>query len=153
MSDDAPAVFPLGATTVSYTATDAAGNVGTASTTVIVVDTTPPVLDNVPVPVTVEQSSLAGTPVTVELPTAVDICDADVTIGSDAPLVFPLGVTTVTFRATDDSGNVAVASTTDPDARSMKDKEGRSKANYNTQLAVDDACGAIVAADVNDQPE
>lgn len=43
-----------------------------------------------------------------------------------------------------------IASTTDPDSRSMKDKEGRSKPNYNTQLAVDDTAGAIVAADVND---
>ena len=46
-----------------------------------------------------------------------------------------------------------IASTTDPDARSMKDKEGRSKPNFNTQVAVDDACGAIVAADVNDEPD
>ncbi len=46
-----------------------------------------------------------------------------------------------------------IASTTDPDARSMKDKEGRSKPNYNTQVAVDDTCGAIVAADVNDEPD
>lgn len=46
-----------------------------------------------------------------------------------------------------------IASTTDPDSRSMKDKEGRSKPNYNTQVGVDDACGAIVAADVNDEPE
>jgi len=43
-----------------------------------------------------------------------------------------------------------IASTTDPDCRSMKDKEGRSKPNYNTQLAVDDTAGAIVAAEVND---
>ena len=43
-----------------------------------------------------------------------------------------------------------IASTTDPDARSMKDKEGRSKPNFNTQIAVDDAYGVIVAADVND---
>lgn len=46
-----------------------------------------------------------------------------------------------------------IASTTDPDSRSMKDKEGRSKPNYNTQVGVDDTCGAIVAADVNDEPE
>ena len=46
-----------------------------------------------------------------------------------------------------------IASTTDPDARSMKDKEGRSKPNFNTQVGVDDACGAIVAADVNDEPD
>jgi hypothetical protein len=43
-----------------------------------------------------------------------------------------------------------IASTTDADSRSMKDKEGRSKPNYNTQVAVDETCGAIVAADVND---
>jgi len=46
-----------------------------------------------------------------------------------------------------------IASTTDPDSRSMKDKEGRSKPNFNTQVAVDDTCGAIVAADVNDAPD
>ncbi len=46
-----------------------------------------------------------------------------------------------------------IASTTDPDARSMKDKEGRSKPNFNTQVAVDDAYGVIVAADVNDETD
>jgi len=46
-----------------------------------------------------------------------------------------------------------IASTTDPDGRSMVDKEGRSKPNYNTQAAVDTAEGLIVAAEVNDQPE
>ncbi len=46
-----------------------------------------------------------------------------------------------------------IASATDADARSMKDKEGRSKPNYNTQLAVDDAYGVIVAAEVNDEPD
>lgn len=46
-----------------------------------------------------------------------------------------------------------IASTTDPDARSMKDKEGRSKPNYNTQVAVDETCGAIVAVEVNDEPD
>ena len=45
-----------------------------------------------------------------------------------------------------------IASTTDPDSRSMKDKEGRSKPNFNAQIAVDDTSGAIVAADVNDEP-
>ncbi len=46
-----------------------------------------------------------------------------------------------------------IASTTDADSRSMKDKAGRSKPNYNTQVGVDDAYGAIVAADVNDEPD
>src|SRR5437867_1069387 len=36
--------FPLGSTTVTCTATDSAGNAGTATTTVLVHDTTPPVV-------------------------------------------------------------------------------------------------------------
>jgi hypothetical protein len=47
----------------------------------------------------------------------------------------------------------AVASTTDPQSRSMKDKEGRSKPNYNAQLSVDATAGMIVAQEVNDAPE
>ena len=43
---DAPDSFPLGTTTVTWTATDAAGNVGTATQTVTVVDTTPPSMDS-----------------------------------------------------------------------------------------------------------
>lgn len=47
----------------------------------------------------------------------------------------------------------AIASTTDPAGRCMKDKEGRRKPNYNAQLSVDAAAGMIVACDVNDAPE
>lgn len=47
----------------------------------------------------------------------------------------------------------AIASTTDPDSRIMRDKEGRRKANYNGQVATDTACGMIVAEDVNDATE
>ena len=47
----------------------------------------------------------------------------------------------------------AIASTTDADGRVMKDKEGRSKPNYNGQATVDAAEGVIVANDVNDHPE
>lgn len=47
----------------------------------------------------------------------------------------------------------AVGSTTDPESRCMKDKEGRVKPNYNTQAAVDAAAGMIVAAAVNDAAE
>jgi transposase len=46
-----------------------------------------------------------------------------------------------------------IASTTDPNCRSMQDKEKRTKPNYNAQIAVDEAHGAIAAADVNDRPQ
>ncbi|HOX60258.1 MAG TPA: IS1182 family transposase [Verrucomicrobiota bacterium] len=44
-----------------------------------------------------------------------------------------------------------IAVSSDPDSRVMRDKEGRSKPNYNAQLAVDAQSGVIVACDVNDQ--
>ena len=75
-------------------------------------DNEDPFLSNVPAPIVVEQTSLAGTPVVVPLPTATDNCDTDVTITSDSPGVFPLGVTVVTFTAEDDAGNVDTAMTT-----------------------------------------
>ncbi len=109
---DAPDVFPLGTTTVTLTAVDAVGNVATATTTVTVQDTTPSILSDVPAPVEVEQVDGDGTPVTLGLPKAWDICDAAPVVTSNAPAVFPLGLTTVTFTATDASGNRATAATT-----------------------------------------
>ena len=47
----------------------------------------------------------------------------------------------------------AIASTTDPDSRVMRDKEGRSKPNYNGQVATDAKHGVIVAEEVNDAVE
>jgi len=43
-----------------------------------------------------------------------------------------------------------LASVADPQSRVMRDKEGRTKPNYNAQVAVDAAHGAIVAQDVSD---
>jgi transposase len=47
----------------------------------------------------------------------------------------------------------AIASTTDPDSRVMRDKEGRRKPNYNGQVATDTEHGVIVATEVNDAVE
>lgn len=101
--------LPLGTTTVTLTVYD--GEYSDNDTVdITVVDTTPPVID-CPADVTVEQESAAGTVVPLTA-TATDICDADVEITSDAPAIFPLGTTTVTFTATDDSGNSATCTTT-----------------------------------------
>ena len=108
ITNDAPAVFPLGETVVTWTATDDAGNVATATQKVTVVDTTEPEL-TLPADATAEQTSAAGTAVEIGAATATDLCDADVAITNDAPAVFPLGETVVTWTATDDAGNVATA--------------------------------------------
>jgi len=121
VTNDAPAVFPLGETTVTWTATDDSGNVATAEQLVTVVDTTPPTIV-APDDITAEQTSADGTPVALGDPTVEDICDAEVEVTNDAPAVFPLGQTTVTWTATDDSGNAAtdeqvvtIVDTTPPD--------------------------------------
>ena len=104
-----PGPYPWGTTAVTLTATDQDNLYTSCSAQVKVLDTEPPVL-TAPAAVTVEQTSAAGTPVTLPPATATDNCGAPV-ITSDAPAIFPLGTTTVTFTATDASGNSASATT------------------------------------------
>jgi hypothetical protein len=101
--------FPLGTTTVTCTATDAAGNEGTASFTVTVQDTTVPVI-SVPATITVLATSPAGAVVTYSA-SATDAIDGPVPVTCDPPSgsTFPIGTTTVTCTATDSSGNTATA--------------------------------------------
>jgi len=100
--------LPLGTTTVTLTVYDGQYS-ATDTVVVIVVDTTPPAI-TCPADVTVEQETADGTVVPLTA-TAADICDADPTITSDELAIYPLGTTTVTFTATDDSGNSATCTT------------------------------------------
>lgn len=95
--------FPPGETTVTCTASDAAGNEASGSFTVTVVDTTPPAL-SLPPDVTASQNACGGTAVSLGAASATDASGA-VTIASDAPALYLLGTTIVTFTATDGSGN------------------------------------------------
>jgi hypothetical protein len=93
----------LGENTVILTVIDVNGNISKAPATVTVQDVTPPELI-VPDDVVIEMQTAAGTEVSL-IPTATDTCDIDVEITGDELEVYPLGVTTVTFTATDNSGN------------------------------------------------
>ena len=117
-------VFPLGYTLVTLRVTSEEEAYTTDTVEITVQDTTAPMFKLVPGNKTVEQVNSSGTPASeVDLEaTAEDICDALVEITHDAPAIFPLGTTTVTFTATDDSGNsstatmdVTVEDTTPPD--------------------------------------
>jgi len=101
----------LGTHTIRLEVTDANGQSGSDEVVVTVQDTTAPGLI-VPDDVTAEQTSRNGTPVDIGEASANDICDADVDVTNDAPAVFPLGQTVVTWTATDDSGNSATATQT-----------------------------------------
>lgn len=104
ITNNAPAVFPFGSTIVTWTATDASGNMALANQVITVVDTTPPSL-TVPADVSAEQAYRDGTAVDIGTAQATDISDASPVITNNAPAVFPFGSTIVTWKATDASGN------------------------------------------------
>jgi hypothetical protein len=109
VSHDAPAGgFPVGLTTVTWTAVDAASTSVTDMQQVTVSDTTAPVL-TAPGAVNGQQSSRLGrTLVDIGTATASDIVDGAPTIASNAPANgFPAGTTIVNWTATDASGNAS----------------------------------------------
>jgi len=118
VGNDAPADFPIGDTTVTFSATDTAGATGTATSTATVNDTNTAPVVNAPAPLTLTVS--AGTmSVPADDPaiaawlasaSANDDEDGQLSVSNDAPANFPLGATTVTFIATD-SCNVSSSST------------------------------------------
>jgi HYR domain len=103
--------FPLGTTVVTCTVSDSHGNVGTATFTVTVRDTTPPTLTTPPnhsVYATTDSGIPASDPAAAAFlagATATDIVDGALTVTSNAPGFFAIGTTTVTFAVTDGSGN------------------------------------------------
>jgi hypothetical protein len=107
ITNDAPAVFPVGETIVTWTAKDDSENTQTVSQMVTVVDTVPPKFAKID-EVVAEATSADNTSVSLPVPTVSDILDIT-SLTNDAPDVFPLGQTTVTWIATDEAGNSASA--------------------------------------------
>jgi hypothetical protein len=99
-------LFPLGTSAVTCSATDDAGNTGSDSFTITVVDTTAPVV-TASANLSSVATSPAGAVVQFEAATASDLVDGVLTPTCDADLgdFFPLGNTTVTCTAADDAGN------------------------------------------------
>jgi hypothetical protein len=103
--DHASGFFPLGATAVAVTATDAAGNVSTGTFIVTVIDTTPPAL-TVPHDLVVQANTAGGAIVTLPAAAALDAADPNPLVTYDHFSGFyPIGTTTVGVTATDSSGN------------------------------------------------
>ncbi|QYZ65933.1 MAG: hypothetical protein OI74_07280 [Gammaproteobacteria bacterium (ex Lamellibrachia satsuma)] len=116
VTNDAPDPLPLGATTVTFSATDAVGNTGTASAVITVSDRTPPVI-NSPASLTLDAANAAGAPVTdasafLNSATAMDSVSGVRVVTHNAPDPLPLGDTTVTFTARDAAGNTGTAAAT-----------------------------------------
>jgi hypothetical protein len=101
---------------VTYTATDARGNVGTATQSVTVTDSTLPTI-SAPANITATASESCDALVTLGSPAASDNCPGVTTSGarSDGQILsapFPTGTTTVTWTALDAHGRTATAAQT-----------------------------------------
>ena len=104
------ALFPLGTTTVTCVAIDALGNKGTATFSVVVRDTRPPTLTVADV--TVTATSAAGIRRTdpamaafLRSLRATDIVSTSVVVRTNAPDLFPVGITPILVTAVDGAGN------------------------------------------------
>ncbi|HEV2829980.1 MAG TPA: HYR domain-containing protein [Pyrinomonadaceae bacterium] len=107
-------VFPVGQTTLTYSATDAHGNTGTAQQVVTVVDNTPPVI-SCPANIVLEPTCPSGAIATFAAATATDNCGVQSVVRTAGPAsgsVFPIGTTTVTYTATDIHNNTSSCSFT-----------------------------------------
>ena len=114
ITDDMPSTFPLGATTVSITATDATGNIASFFFTLTVFDDDGPQITG-PAGISVTSSDGLNVPATnsdiaafLSGASSIDNVDGALTVSSNAPSGgFPIGTTTVTFTAVDAAGNTA----------------------------------------------
>ena len=105
VTNDAPDTFPLGETVVTWTATDSSGNTATATQTVSIVDTTAPELI-IPENIIVDSITIEKL-VEIGEANAIDLVDTLPAVTNDAPEIFPLGDTIVTWSVADQFGNSA----------------------------------------------
>jgi len=101
----APSLFAVGATVVTWTAHDEKSRTSTATQTVTVVDTTPPIFTFIPPDITMNNCG----PAALGVPAATDDCAGSPTFTNNAPAIFLVGTTPVTWTARDASGNTALA--------------------------------------------
>jgi Ca2+-binding RTX toxin-like protein len=110
ITNDRPIIFPLGSTTVTWTVTDISGNISQTTQVVTLVDTTLPEI-SAPSDIVVEATGLSNTMVELGEATAHDIMGIT-SVTEHQSRFFVLGETTITWIATDTSGNSASATQT-----------------------------------------
>jgi hypothetical protein len=105
-------MFPLGTTTVIWTATDPAGNAVSCSNTVTVIDNQAPTI-TCPTNVTVnaDLNICFATGVVIGNAVTADNCSV-ASVTNNAPSVYPVGVTTITWTVVDGSGNTSTCTQT-----------------------------------------
>ena len=162
ITNDAPSSFPYGSTTVTWTATDAAGNSASDTQVVTVVDTIPPTII-APQSLVVEATGLDGNVIDLGIPLANDDAVDVVSLTNDSPDKFALGETLVTWTATDAAGNsasdtqlVSIVDTVEPEIITPSDIiiEAVSLNQNIVDLGIADATDAVGISSIsNDAPE
>jgi hypothetical protein len=138
------ASFPVGTTTVTYTATDVNSNVATVSFDVTVTDMENPAIVGMPANISVSNDAgLCGAVVSWTAPTATDNCSATLSVSYAPGSFFPVGTTTVIYTAFDPALNFVTASFT----VTVTDSEEPTISGLPTNIgqATDaGSCGAVV---------
>jgi hypothetical protein len=106
VTNNAPGAFAIGVTSVTWTVTDNSGNTATCMQTVTVSDNVNPTI-TCPANVTATTNTgCTATGVALGTPTTADNCGV-ASVTNNAPGAFAIGVTSVTWTVTDNSGNTA----------------------------------------------
>jgi gliding motility-associated-like protein len=157
-SHDPGDLFSIGATEVSYTATDTKGRSSTLKFNVIVEDKTGPVFTSCPQNMVQEIDGACSSPVSWPAPMALDNCGQATVTSSHSPGdVFPIGPTVVKYTATDSHGNITVCEFTvtvknkslpvfsdcPPDIAAKSNERGEATVDWSPPQATD-ACGNVV---------
>ncbi len=104
VSNNAPTLFPVGTTTVTWTVTDIHNNTNTCTQAVTVTDNEAPSI-NCGAAVSVNNDlGVCGATVSLTAPTTNDNCGV-ASVTNNAPTLFPIGSTTVTWTVTDVNNN------------------------------------------------
>jgi hypothetical protein len=101
--------FPVGVTTITYTARDSSGNAATATQTITVIDNTPPVIAP-RADVTVNATMPSGATVGFALNATDNVAVVSLVCTRPSGSVFPIGTSSVQCTARDAAGNTAGAS-------------------------------------------
>jgi gliding motility-associated-like protein len=105
------AQFPIGTTTVSYTAKDESNNTSQCSFKIIVKDQTPPEIFGCPNSITLSANASCKGKAVWTAPTATDNCGTvTLTSSHNSGSLFSIGTTKVTYTAKDAKGNKSLCS-------------------------------------------